>query len=88
MSFYRDALFFQRLILSRLAFFYILMETGGTGWIFHKILDLNLEELFFEEYRCEYSFVRSILKKKTIKYRKSDRNRYVSSAHSSTAAFL
>lgn len=62
------------------------METGGTGWIFHKILDLNLEELFFEY--CEYSFVRSILKKKTIKYRKSDRNRYVSSAHSSTAAFL
>lgn len=59
-----------------------------TGWIFHKILDLNLEELFFEEYRCEYSFVRSILKKRTIKYRKSDRNRYVSSAHSSTAAFL
>lgn len=64
------------------------METGKTGWIFHKILDLNLEELFFEEYRCEYFFVRSILKKRTIKYRKSDRNRYVSSAHSSTATFL
>lgn len=49
----------RRLVLSKInpftpRIFYILMETGGTGWIFHKILDLNLEELFFEEYRCEF----------------------------------